>query len=254
MATLPLGVLFYEPRNTPISTAGQVQPGCQRQFYLTGSTTLAPVYQDGALTVPFSQSPTLITADGFGRFPPIYLDPSIVYRSQLFSSLALGSAPLEDVDPYAPAPYTLKAVFKPTLTSRSLLPGVISDPDLQITIVPPSTQATYVFEAFLEFLTTGSTGTTPGLDWEINYSGTLVPGFASSFGFTNSSGAGGGQVNVAITGQSLTTEPTLNGVFMRGVFTTSTGGTLAVQWGQANSAAPPTILAAGSVLTAQRIA
>jgi hypothetical protein len=256
MAILPTGVLFYEPRNTPISTAGLVQPNCQRRFYLSGGTTLAPVYQDGALVNVFSQSPTLITADINGRFPPIYLDPSLVYRAQLLSSLALGSAVLEDVDPVVPSPFSLEASFKPALLSRTTV-GATADPDLQITIVPPITQATYIYEAFLEFTTPGATGTTPGLDFEIAFSGTLVPSWALSYGFVgnlNGPVVGAGQVNVANNGNGLSGASVIQGLFMRGVMTCSTGGVLSVNWGQANSSANAVILSAGCVFTAQRIA
>lgn len=97
------GVLFDDPIDRPLSNSGQFQPGCYRLFYLTGSTTPTPVYADAALTTPLSQTPgqaqPSCTADGFGRFNPIYMDPSIVYRCQLFS---VGNILLQDVDPYVP--------------------------------------------------------------------------------------------------------------------------------------------------------
>jgi hypothetical protein len=256
MAILPTGVLFYEPRNTPISTAGLVQPNCQRRFYLTGTTTLATVYQDGILSVPFSQSPNLIAADINGRFAPIYLDPSIVYRSQLLASVALGGATLEDVDPYVPSPFSLEASFKPALLARTTV-GATSDPDLQIAIVAPLTQATYIYEAFLEFTQPGASGTTPGLDFEIAFSGSLVAGWALSYAFVgnlNGDVVGAGQVNVPQNTNGLAGANAIQGLFIRGVMTCSTGGVLAVQWGQANSSANAVTMSAGCIFTAQRIA
>ena len=92
------GILFYEPYNKPLSALGKFQPGCYRIFYQTGSSTvLAPVYKDPELLYPYEQSPAPITADSNGRFKPIFLDPTITYHIQLFSS---GGVLLEDVDPY----------------------------------------------------------------------------------------------------------------------------------------------------------
>ncbi len=93
----PTGILFNDPYNKPLSTTGQFQAGCYRIFYLSGTTTLATVYQDGFLQFPYSQTPVPITADSNGRFSPIYLDPTVAYRCQLFSA---GGILLEDADPY----------------------------------------------------------------------------------------------------------------------------------------------------------
>src|SRR5882762_6987445 len=111
----PTGILFTEPQNKPLSAAGLPMPLCYRFFYVTGTTTLAPVYQDGILTFPYSQNPTPITSDSNGRFPPIYLDPAIVYRVQLWTA---ANVKLEDVDPYVPAPRNLYIRTKPASTSR----------------------------------------------------------------------------------------------------------------------------------------
>lgn len=54
-------------------------------FFLTGTSTPTNIYRDGALTTAFTPTGR-VTADNFGRFPPIYLDPSITYRLQFFNS------------------------------------------------------------------------------------------------------------------------------------------------------------------------
>jgi hypothetical protein len=54
-------------------------------FFLSGTSTPTNVYTNGALTVPFSTG-NRVNSDAFGRFLPIYLDPSIIYRVQLFNS------------------------------------------------------------------------------------------------------------------------------------------------------------------------
>jgi hypothetical protein len=256
MGILQNGVLFAEPRNTPISTVALVQPNCSRVFYATGTTTFAPVYRKGNLTEQYEQSPDPITADINGRFPPIYLDPSLVYRIQLFAPIAQGGGLLEDVDPYVPNPYYVITENKPAPTSR-LTVGGSRDPDLTLVIPPPlAPTASYIFEAFLEFTTLGA-GTTPGLDFEIVFSGTLVPGYMSSYSFEahlTASIASAGAVNVPINGLNLAAFPAPNGIFVRGTFTCSTGGFLYVQWGQANASTTAVVLTTGSVFTAQRIA
>lgn len=52
-------------------------------FSLSGTNTAANVYQNGTLSTPFPIQGH-VTADNFGRFPPIYLDTSIIYRVRFF--------------------------------------------------------------------------------------------------------------------------------------------------------------------------
>ena len=65
-------------------------------FFLAGTGTPANVYQNGLLTVPFPTTGR-VTADAFGRFPAIYLDPSIIYRVQFFNAASVQQF---QVDPY----------------------------------------------------------------------------------------------------------------------------------------------------------
>lgn len=103
MASPPVGVLFYEARAKPLSIIGTIQPGSYYQFYLTGTLTPANVYADGNLNTPLSQTPGTggTTAASDGRLVPIYLNPAVTYRYQLYSVF---NQLLEDVDPYIPAP------------------------------------------------------------------------------------------------------------------------------------------------------
>ena len=96
--TTPTGVLFYDPRAKPLSVTGQFQAGCYLYFYLTGTTDQADVYADGELSTPLAQP---VTSASDGRFVPIYLDPSVIYRVQLYSYT---NVILEDTDPYVPLP------------------------------------------------------------------------------------------------------------------------------------------------------
>src|SRR5580704_15579779 len=96
MAT-PSGVLFYQPDAQPLSGSGSVQPSMTASFYITGTLTAANVYQDGALSTPFTQPVTANATTGI--FPAIYLDPSIIYRVILKTS---GGTTISDTDPYLP--------------------------------------------------------------------------------------------------------------------------------------------------------
>lgn len=118
--TTPTGALFADPQVKPLSTTGQFQAGCYYCFFLTGTTTPANVYSDGLLVTPLSQptpgsvSPTGGTVSASdGRFVPMYLNPAIIYRAQLYSA---AGAKLEDTDPYVP-PATAAITNATTLNS-----------------------------------------------------------------------------------------------------------------------------------------
>src|ERR1700680_4750422 len=95
----PTGILFNDPRAKPLSVSGQFQAGAYYQFYLTGTTNIANVYADGALTTPMDQTPHtgMTTAAGDGRLLPIYMDPKVIYRVQLYNA---ANQLLEDTDPH----------------------------------------------------------------------------------------------------------------------------------------------------------
>ena len=95
-------------RVKPLSTTGQFQAGCYYCFFLTGTTTPTNIYADGLLATPLAQptpgqvNPTPgvgSVSDSAGRFVPMYGNPSVIYRAQLYS--AAGSL-LEDTDPWVP--------------------------------------------------------------------------------------------------------------------------------------------------------
>jgi hypothetical protein len=101
------GQLFYDPIARPLSATGGSLPGAYYNFYVSGTTNPAQVYQNAALTIPYpaaalnGSSPlySVIQADGTGAFPPIFLNPQLIYRVQLYSSTW---SLIEDVDPYVP--------------------------------------------------------------------------------------------------------------------------------------------------------
>jgi hypothetical protein len=102
------GQLFYDPIARPLSALGVVMPGAYYNFYVSGTTNPATVYQDAGLMLPFpaatlnGSSPlySVVQADGTGAMPPIFLNPEIIYRVQLYSSTW---SLIEDVDPYVPS-------------------------------------------------------------------------------------------------------------------------------------------------------
>ncbi len=102
------GQLFYDPVARPLSSLGVSMPGAYYNFYVSGTTTPATVYQDAGLTLPFPAAAlngssalyTVIQADGTGAMPPMFLNPEIIYRVQLYNSTW---SLIEDVDPYVPS-------------------------------------------------------------------------------------------------------------------------------------------------------
>ena len=102
------GQLFYDPVARPLSSLGVAMPGAYYNFYVSGTSNPATVYQDAGLTLPYpamslnGSAPlfSIIQADGTGAMPPIFLNPVTIYRVQLYSSTW---TLIEDVDPYVPS-------------------------------------------------------------------------------------------------------------------------------------------------------
>lgn len=86
------GLLFREAQ----VDLGKAFASSTYKFFLSGTSTPANVYQNGALTTPFPTT-GVVTSDAFGRFPAIYLDPSVIYRVQFFNNLSVQQW---QVDPY----------------------------------------------------------------------------------------------------------------------------------------------------------
>lgn len=91
------GVLFSLPNARQLSNSGAILPGWKLKFFLTGTTTPTPVYSDGDLETSLG---TTVTADLAGMMVPIYLDPAVVYRVQLFTA---ADVLIQDVDPMSVA-------------------------------------------------------------------------------------------------------------------------------------------------------
>ena len=72
--------------------------GVTASFYHSGATTLAPVYQDPRLVLPWHQP---VAANHQGAFPDLYLDPAIAYRLVFHQS---DGRVIRTVDPINPIP------------------------------------------------------------------------------------------------------------------------------------------------------
>jgi hypothetical protein len=105
------GQLFYDAFPRPLSSTGLTMPLGYYNFYLSGTTSAAPVYQDAALTTPYpaqtlppggagTPNYSVVVGDSTGTMQPIFLNPNLIYRVQLYN--AAGQL-IEDVDPYIPA-------------------------------------------------------------------------------------------------------------------------------------------------------
>ena len=123
------GQLFYDAFPRPLSATGLTLPLGYYNFYLSGTSTPAPIYQDSALTTPYPATalPFLSSnqlfdatqADATGTFSPMFMNPNLIYRVQLYS---VAGQLIEDVDPYVPAlpgfgngPITLNAQGEVTI-------------------------------------------------------------------------------------------------------------------------------------------
>lgn len=74
---------------------GRPIPGGLAFFYESGTTTLAPVYADDALTTPRTNP---VVADNAGLLPPIYRDDTILYRVLYTDASGDTSSPLYEAD------------------------------------------------------------------------------------------------------------------------------------------------------------
>lgn len=86
------GLLYREAQ----SCLGTRFAGSTYKFFISGTSTPANVYQNGTLTTAFPIT-GFVTADNFGRFPAIYLNPAVIYRVQFFNS---ANVQQWQVDPY----------------------------------------------------------------------------------------------------------------------------------------------------------
>lgn len=88
-------MLFYRGRQNIVDENGDPVPGAIATFYVSGTSTLAPIYTTSGLDV---QHPNPIQASQTGFLPPIYLSGSITYGVSITDS-AGNAIPDGTVDP-----------------------------------------------------------------------------------------------------------------------------------------------------------
>jgi hypothetical protein len=75
--------LFQLPKAVPLDSNADLYAGAKAYFYVTGTSTPQNTYQDANLTIPHAHP---VVADGFGRFPVVYLDPTKAYKLTMTTS------------------------------------------------------------------------------------------------------------------------------------------------------------------------
>jgi hypothetical protein len=85
--------LFHPSAHRALDANGNPISGATWTFYLSGTTTLTPVYTSNALSTALSNP---VVADSGGKFANIFLDNAISYRAVLKDS---GGSTIKDIDP-----------------------------------------------------------------------------------------------------------------------------------------------------------
>jgi hypothetical protein len=85
--------IFTEPSQQALDTSARVLPGATLSFFLTATSTATNAYADKDLTTPLANP---LSANSGGVFPPVFLDPSVVYRIVLKTA---GGVTLQTWDP-----------------------------------------------------------------------------------------------------------------------------------------------------------
>ena len=217
------GMLLREPQVCLGPAFAQAVYG----FFLSGSAFATPanVYQDGALTSPFPNT-GVVNADSFGRFPPIYLDGSIIYGVQLTGSGGI----VYSIDPYTPPLSTnglsTNVAFGPQIASTGevTLPAPAAGGS-QITL---KLAATVAGQACLQL-----NGTTPGQAALVINSSVTTGAQTATFTATNKPGPNITQVVLATAAPSGATY---------------TGGTLTANWTGITSSIYSILLSTGQVI------
>lgn len=118
-------------------------------FFLTGTDTPSPVYEDVDLAVPHG---TTVTADANGLFPPIYFDSDIPLRMVLVEAGGDLNDPFIDIDPVT---QTL------LITAGQIADGAIED-KLGYTPVDPDADVEFTEYVRLTKVLTAADGTEAG--------------------------------------------------------------------------------------------
>jgi hypothetical protein len=250
MTSTKIGRLFSLAFTKPLSTTGAPLPGARMYFFTSGAyTTQQTVYADALLQTPLSQP---VTADASGRFPPVFLNPALLYSWQLYSS---GSILLEQADPVNAQNTAIPASMVVAAdTSRASTTALAADPYLTYAI---PTAGTYAVVLDLSVYTS-SDGATPGIKYQINFSGSVNASAGNAFAATGA--MDGGSLTITQSAFSLDgtiaapLSATLNNMMrIAGTIQVISPGTLALLWAQNVSSANATTVLQGSSMTVTRL-
>lgn len=89
--------VYYSPFIPTFNGNGLPVALARLYFFYTGTTNLAPIYADSAMTTPLANP---VISDGAARYPNIYLNESITYRVR--ETGPDGTPLAADIDPYIP--------------------------------------------------------------------------------------------------------------------------------------------------------
>lgn len=251
MTSTKIGRLFSLAYTKPLSTTGVPLAGALMYFYQSGAYTVQQtVYADAQLQTPLSQP---ITADANGRFAPVFMNPALFYSWQLYTS---GSVLLQQADPVNTQNTSIPASMVTTAnTSRSSTTTLANDPYLTYAI---PAAGTYVVVLDIQ-ASAAAAGSTPGLRFEMNFSGTINASAGNAFaaagdlqGTPLTAAQSAFALNSAVTASLATTAPN-NTIRIAGTIQVTSAGTLAFQWAQNASSASATTIQQGSSMTVTRI-
>jgi hypothetical protein len=110
-------MFLNDPLFDIVDSVGRPISGAQAYFYLTSTLTLTDTYTTSALSVANANP---VVADSAGRFPPIYLDPTVSYRLRVFDAAGVL---VSDRDPIAQGNYFARLSATNTFTATSNIFG-----------------------------------------------------------------------------------------------------------------------------------
>jgi hypothetical protein len=104
---------FVSPQQQFISYSGQPYSGGFLFFYISGTSTPTPTYQDEGLTIPNTNPVQLDSAGDAGN---IFLDPGIIYKVELTDS---NNNPIWTFDPVIPTDSATGSSFEPIVSCNA---------------------------------------------------------------------------------------------------------------------------------------
>jgi hypothetical protein len=141
-------VQFYLPYDIAIKPTNVGAPGAKLYVYAPSTTAKRAVYATSALTTQLANP---VTADGAGKFPPIYLDNAFTYKIVINDK---NGAPLYQRDPYIPGMAPDSAALAPYQSAaEAAAASVGTDAVTASTAAGTASAAAIAAQAYLASLT-----------------------------------------------------------------------------------------------------